>query len=54
MSTGLNITIYDDNGQQQLVNNLRFNSGVIETPDMLKVHQKKENSVQKKMKRKQT
>ena len=36
MSTGLNITIYDDSGQEQIVNDLKFNSGVIVTKEMQK------------------
>ena len=36
MSTGLNITIYDDSGQEQIVNDLKFNSGVIVTEEMQK------------------
>ena len=40
MSTGLNITIYDDSGQKQLVDDLKFNSGTIITEEMQKAHQK--------------
>ena len=36
MSTGLNITIYDDSGQKQLVDDLKFNSGTIITEEMQK------------------
>ena len=34
MSNAINITIYDDSEQQQIVNELKFSSGIIVTDEM--------------------